>query len=121
MTLAKPRPKLLDKRNVAREVAKIDRDENLIVKLRSQGQCEVVYVAANVIRHKLEWRCAHRGAHIHHLISGIGRRNRGISILAEHKLHVCAECHMEIHGHVLKPVNATEREDAATVRYERVV
>ena len=114
--LAKPRPKLLDKRTVAREVAKIDRDENAEVKKRSGGRCEVL----EVIMSRSTFRCCWRASHIHHLISGIGRRNRGVSILAEHKLHVCADCHREIHGHVLNPINATEREDAATVRYKRV-
>ena len=100
----------------------MDRDENAKVKQRSGGQCEVW---------ELRWmrtgtkrddytRCPLRGSHVHHLISGIGRRNRGVSIEAAHKLHVCERCHEEIHGHVLKPINATEREAAATVKYERI-
>lgn len=121
-SLAKPRPKMLDKIDARKAIAAIDRAENLKVKARSGGQCEVV----TKHRTKPFWivsvydvRCPRRASHTHHLISGIGRRNRGVSIQAEHKLHVCDRCHDEIHGHVLKPVNATERESAATVRYER--
>jgi hypothetical protein len=57
---------------------------------------------------------------VHHLKSGIGRRNVGDSISARCKLHVCDNCHSEIHGHVLKPINERDRYEAATVRYERV-
>jgi hypothetical protein len=121
--LAKPRPKLLDKRDAKAKTAKLDREENAKVKQRSGGQCEVRTVADYSPRstwHSNFKRCPFRASHTHHLISGIGRRNVGKSILAAHKLHVCERCHEEIHGHVLKPVNDYEREDAATVRYERV-
>jgi hypothetical protein len=118
-TLAKPRPKLLDKRKAKADLAKIDRDENAKVKARSGGRCEVLVVLTDVRSGGLG-RCPLRASHVHHLISGIGRRNRGVSIEAAHKLHVCERCHAEIHGHVLKPVNDYEREAAATVKYERI-
>jgi hypothetical protein len=116
--IAKPRPKLLERREARAKVNAEDRAENAKVKQRSYGRCEVKEVGA--------WgglpvrRCSLRASQVHHLISGIGRRNVGKSIKAEHKLHVCDRCHEEIHGHVLKPVNDYERESAATVRYERV-
>jgi hypothetical protein len=119
--IAKPRPKLLEKRDKQAATNALDRSENAKVKQRSGGQCEV-----RVCRESKQFfgrdinRCPLRASHVHHLISGIGRRNVGKSITAECKLHVCDRCHEEIHGHVLKPVNATEREAAATVRYERV-
>lgn len=121
-TNQKPRPKLLDKRQVKADVAKVDREENAKVRQRSGGQCEVLEVHYRSLEERDDFfrRCARRASHIHHLISGIGRRNVGRSILAAHKLHVCDLGHSEIHGHVLKPVNATEREDASTVKYERV-
>lgn len=125
VSLQKPRPKLLDRQDVARENKATDRTENAKVKKRSGGRCEValpmfIFHDTNVATLTLT-RCERRAAHVHHLISGIGRRNRGVSILAEHKLHVCAKCHREIHGHVLNPQNATaEREAASTVTYERV-
>lgn len=120
--LRKPRPKLLDKREAKADVRKVDRDENAKVKARSQGQCEVREVIAygndgKPIRFLI---CHRRAGHIHHLISGIGRRNIGLSIKASAKLHVCELHHSEIHGHVLKPVDAICRYDAATVRYERI-
>ena len=122
--LAKPRPKLLEKRQAKADLAKIDRDENTKVKARSGGRCEVLVVLASATwqaaRKDAMGRCPLRASHVHHLISGIGRRNVGKSITADAKLHVCERCHSEIHGHVLKPVNATEREAAATVKYERI-
>lgn len=123
--ISKPRPKLLDKREAKAKVCAEDRAENAKVKARSGGWCEVsgyhfgdgpIHVAPN----GFHWRCRRRGAHIHHLISGMGRRNVGKSIKAEHKLHVCELHHEEIHGHVLKPTSEETRYDAATVRYERV-
>lgn len=116
--LTKPRPRLLDKRQQKADLAMIDRAENAKVKARSEGRCEVwevIRLGSSTAHHP----CRRRASHVHHLISGIGRRNRGDSIKAAHKLHVCDKCHGEIHGHVLTPVNATERESAATVRYER--
>ena len=115
--LAKPRPRLLEKRPAKAETAKVDRDENFKVRMRSQGWCEVRVLERGFAGLLL---CRRRGSHVHHLISGIGRRNVGKSIEAAHKLHVCDRCHEEIHGHVLKPVNEYERHDASTVRYERV-
>lgn len=116
----KPRPKLLDKRQVKAEIAAADRAENARVKARSGGQCEVRVSRILFDGHPAAIRCPRRASHVHHLISGIGRRNRGPSIETAHKLHVCEACHEEIHGHVLVPVDGTQREDAATVRYERV-
>lgn len=113
--LKKPKPKLLDKRKARADVATIDRQENEKVKQRSGGRCEVIEVWRNTER-----RCGRRASQIHHLISGIGRRNIGASIKAAHKLHVCDQAHQEIHGHVLKPVNELDRYAAATVRYERI-
>ena len=107
----KPRPRLLDKRDAAATVRTKSAIEDAKVKRRSGLRCEVRVRGARC------WRYAN---HIHHLIAGIGRRNRGSSILAEHKLHTCAECHRQITGHVLKPVNAIDREAAKSVRYERV-
>lgn len=112
--IAKPRPKLLERRERQAATATRDREENAKVRFRSGGQCEVVEMTRGL------WRCSLRASHVHHLISGIGRRNVGKSILAAHKLHVCDRCHAEIHGHVLKPVNEYERYEANTVRYERV-
>jgi len=131
LVIAKPRPRLLEKRDKQAATNALDRAENAKVKQRSGGQCEVremfrvdrwesERVTGEPTWRYLPHRCALRASHVHHLISGIGRRNVGRSITAECKLHVCDRCHEEIHGHVLKPVNDYEKEAAATVRYERI-
>ena len=123
--IAKPRPRMLDKLDAKRAREATDRAENVKVKARSGGQCEVqtlkqVRYGGMSMGRPMAIRCALRASHIHHLISGIGRRNVGKSIEAAHKLHVCERCHDKIHGHVLIPVNQYEREAAATVRFERI-
>ena len=120
----KPRPALLDKRDRASATAATDRAERVKCRVRSGGRCEVVterirnldiaYAMYLEVR-----RCPRRASANHHLKGGIGRRNRGDSILAEHRIEVCSICHSEITGHVLQPVGPG-REDAATVRFERV-
>jgi hypothetical protein len=118
----KPRPKLLDKYDRQRERDKTDREERAKCKARSGGQCEVVvdaYTMVNFINPR-SVRCQQRAVENHHLIGGIGRRNQGRSILAKHRLDVCKVCHAEITNHVLVPTSDTTREDAATVRYERI-
>ena len=114
--IPKPRPRLLEKRAAKAAIEQMDMDENRKVKQRSGGRCEVQVIGKAII-----WRCPLRASHVHHLMGGIGRRNVGRSITAECKLHVCERCHEELHGHVLKPTNYYEREDAASVRYERVL
>lgn len=131
----KPRPQLLATRERKAEIAAQDRAENAKVKARSQGVCEVRIKAMRVMTMASTWpgepsrtvpyvgntnRCYRRAGHIHHLKSGIGRRNRGDSIKAKCKLHVCEFHHSEIHGHVLKPTDEATRYDAATVVYERM-
>lgn len=122
----KPRPKLLDTRKAKAAIQAEDRRENATVKARSGGRCEML----ERVRHErirkdsyldrpLRYSCPRRAVHVHHLISGIGRRNQGASIKASHKLHVCENCHREIHAHVLRPFGIG-RESAATVVYERV-
>lgn len=124
--IAKPLPKRLEKRAQKAATAKLDREQNVLVKARSGGQCEVRTVDYGTPADKvspnrvaLVERCRRRAVHVHHLISGIGRRNVGASIQAACKLHVCEICHGDIHGHVLKPENELQRYHAVTVRYER--
>jgi len=130
----KSRPRLLDKRQAKADAARVDREQRAICRHRSGGRCEVMerWVAGDwqaiVISEPIgPWiksasfsRCIHRASENHHLIGGIGRRNKGRSILAEHRLDVCSYCHEEITAHVLVPcVDEAQRELAATVRYER--
>lgn len=117
----KPSPRLLDKRKAQADVAKVDREQRAICKARSKGQCEVrVCYYANGLATKQTWRCPRRDMQNHHLISGIGRRNVGRSLLAIHRLQVCDTCHRGITGKILVPVDGTKKDDAAAVRYERI-
>lgn len=114
--LPKPRPRLLDKRDARAAVADIDRRERAKVRARSGGQCEMRMRGTFGV-----YRCPRHASENHHLIGGIGRRNKGRSILAEHRLHLCAACHTDITGNVLVPdVDRPGAECAATVRYARV-
>jgi len=110
---------LLDKRQQKADAARVDREQRAICQARSGGQCEVRtyvgYAGSSLVN-----RCIHNATENHHLLGGIGRKNVGRSRLAEHRLHVCAYCHAEITAHVLVPcVDEAQREQAATVRYER--
>ena len=97
------------------------------MRARSGGRCEVQTVAGigvlNPGRESI-WtryqttRCTRRASECHHLKGGIGRRNRGASLLSRHRLDCCHECHSEITQHVLRPIGE-DREDALVVRYER--
>jgi len=119
----KPRPRLLEKRDAKAKVRDIDREEREKCHKRSGGQCEVKTLTPNNWNPTHSFtllRCRQRAGENHHLVSGIGRRNRGKSILAAHRLDVCKVCHAEITNHVLVPcVERDKAEAAATVRYER--
>lgn len=128
--IPKPPPHALTKRARVADLAQQDREENAKVRQRSGGMCEVFVMLAQPIDTPdgplVARRCHHRAFEIHHLIGGSGRRNKGKSILATHKLHVCNSglngCHRLITDRILKPVGTVEqREAASTVRYERRV
>lgn len=114
--LAKPRPRLLDKREAQGKVKTKDQQERDKCHERSGRKCEVV----EEFESGYSFRCLRPVVENHHLISGIGRRNKGRSILAEHRLDTCKRCHDDITGKVLRPIDGTQKELAATVRYERV-
>lgn len=119
----KARPVLLDRRDSKAAIAALDRAERKRCRKRSGGRCEVVFdipLPVDPVLAPLAFRCIHKATENHHLISGLGRRNRGKSIRAEHRLMVCQFCHSEITGHVLRPVDGGTKDDAATVRWERV-
>jgi hypothetical protein len=118
--LPKGQVRAIVKQAKAAKVATTDKKENAKAKARAKGQCEVrtkhpdspdpntVYVSV---------RCSKKDAHTHHLISGNGRRNKGKSILAAHKLRVCESCHRDIHAKILRPTSDTD--EAAKIRYFR--
>jgi hypothetical protein len=120
----KGRPRLLEKRQARADRDRIDREERAKVRARSGGQCEVrIYDYYAFERTgRFSERCSRRASENHHLLGGIGRRNRGRSILSAHRLDVCKRCHDDITGKVLVPcVTQDQAECAATVRYERRV
>jgi len=124
-------PHRLVKQDAEADVDKQDRLEREKCHTRSGGRCEVLEVItplfifdAKTMAQKpvtqVAVRCKRRVGENHHLIGGIGRRNKGKSILAEHRLDTCLRCHSDITGKVLVPaVNAQDRQLAAKVVYER--
>lgn len=121
--IPKTRPRKLDKDDTAAAVDAKDRAERKKCHTRSGGQCEVIEMHSNSWNPGKSWtlkRCARRASQNHHLIGGIGRRNKGKSLLAAHRIDVCDRCHDDITGNVLQPHNEAERYDAKTVKYERV-
>lgn len=116
----KPRPRLLMKREAQSKVKTQDQQERDTCHVRSGRKCEVK-VDIGVFEGPVLFyrRCNRPVSENHHLIGGIGRRNKGRSILAAHRLDCCTQCHKDITGNVLVPIDGTKKEDAATVRYER--
>jgi hypothetical protein len=116
LLFGKPRPHLLDKRDAARDLDAEDRRQRAICRKRSGGVCEVFWRWQGASGSWIP--CHRRATENHHLKGGIGRRNRGDSILAAHRLEVCGSCHEEITGHVLVPIGEN-KEYAESVVYER--
>ena len=72
-----------------RELARVERAEDVKVRDRSDWRCEA-------FEHGL--RCWYTAVHIHHKLKGRGVRGRGKSALAEQKLHLCLKHHNREHG-----------------------
>jgi hypothetical protein len=111
--IPKSRVKALDKADKAKAIEAQDKKENAKAKKRAAGMCEVIEVHGNASY----GRCGHKDTETHHLIGGIGRRNKGKSIMAEYKLRVCKGCHAAITANILRPTTAEH--DASTVRFWR--
>lgn len=111
LALPKGRPSKLEKADRLKAREKVDESENVKVRQRSGGRCEVEEVRARGERDGKGWttiwhsgaRCKKRAVHIHHKLGGFGVRGRGKSALAENKLHTCESCHSDIHAKVLVP------------------
>lgn len=88
-----------------------DRLESDKARIRANGRCEIFTIGIG--------RCPKRDAHTHHMISGIGRKKIGLSLLSAHKQRTCAACHSLITGHVLKVLTAG-RVPVWTDAYERL-
>lgn len=111
-------PVRLVKQDKKATVATTDKQEREKCHVRSGGRCEVKETRPWG-QYRFFLRCERRATENHHLIGGTGRRNKGRSILAAHRLDTCDRCHGDITGKVLVPVDGTKQEDAATVVYER--
>jgi hypothetical protein len=85
-----PKAVLKDQRTAQRQ--SVDERENVKVRARSGGRCEVVVGSQ---------RCKKRANQVHHQIGGSGKRARGKSLLADHKQHACHDCHSAITSHRL--------------------
>lgn len=96
LPFAKPRPGALEREDRRQKRAARDEAENTKIRARSHRQCEAVVIG--------EGRCVRRACHPHHMIGGWGKRARGISVLAEHKQHLCPQCHEDIGAHILQRV-----------------
>ncbi len=121
LAFPKPKPRLLEKRERKAKLDAQDRAERKKCRARSAGRCEVlevgVYPEGSAIRVK---RCARRASQNHHWLGGVGRRNKGASLLFSHRLDVCDLCHKEIEHAVLQPVDPEKATMAKTVTYWRL-
>lgn len=93
LAFAKPAPRAVvrHQRKAAHEAE--TRRQDAIVKKRSGGRCEVS-VGSRALAGP---RCTGRAVHIHHILGGNGRRDRGLSQQNQWKLHLCTRCHTAIH------------------------
>lgn len=115
--IPKSRVKALDKADAKATLATKDKAENAKAKARAKGQCEVVETRIYACPASYAERCPNKDTETHHLIGGIGRRNKGKSILAAYKLRVCKRCHADITANILRPTTAEH--DAQTVSFWR--
>lgn len=100
--LGKGTPKAVEKMQRTANRQASDESENVKVKARSGGRCEVKWFGRKA---RQVQRCPHASVYgVHHMIFGNGKRARGKSILADHKQDVCRDCHALIHGHVLRRI-----------------
>lgn len=116
----KPRPRALEKKDRAKRKQSIEDRENAKVKARSGGQCEVKEATHGSNESIWTHRCRKQARHIHHLLSGMGRRGVRESALAQNKLHVCSEDHELIHRHVLLGTWSDVNDRAGTLTFVRL-
>ena len=114
----KGRVKALEKQDQDTALESKDKAESAKARKRAKGRCEVVSVVTDQRGRPVLEFCTRKDSQTHHLLGGIGRRNRGLSVLADYKLRVCAECHDAITANILQPTTAEHT--AATVRYRRM-
>lgn len=120
LAFPKGKPHILEKREKKSALDAKDQAERKKCHLRSGMRCEVIEEISKPEQSAIvKKRCKGRVVNNHHLIGGVGKRNKGKSILCEHRLDTCARCHAEIEAEVLQPADRDKAEDAATVTYVR--
>ncbi len=120
LKFSKGKPRILTKREQKAELTAQDTAERKKCHVRSGKRCECIEViskpeASAIVRK----RCKGKAVHNHHLISGVGKRNVGISILSEHRIDLCQKCHQDVEGGILRPEKEDDCFDAKTVAYVR--
>ena len=107
----KPCPLILERQQRRACQQARERQENATVRQRSGGRCEVVLGAT---------RCRKRGREIHHLLGGHGRRGRGASVRATHKVHACVAHHRLMGLTWIEVTWTTPENPVATLRFAQV-
>jgi hypothetical protein len=115
LKFGKGKPKALDKADKAKALAAQDKAESAKARKRAGGRCEVRFES---VASPQGMRCISKDTETHHLLGGIGRRNRGESVLATRKIRVCHTCHLLITAKLLQPTTAEHT--SATVKYRRI-
>ena len=111
LAFPKPLPQMLEReqrraRQRARECV-----ENATVRQRSGGRCEVVLD---------DTRCRKAGREIHHLLGGHGRRGRGASVLATHKVHTCTRHHRLMQLQWIRATWTTPDTPVDTIQFQQL-
>ena len=93
-------PRVLDRREKKASLEQRDRAERATCHQRSGMRCEIVINGQ---------RCKGRVTENHHILSGVGRRNYGESLLAKWRVDVCQRCHQDIGARLLDVQGPFER------------
>ena len=111
LAFPKPLPQMLEReQRRARQRAR-ERVENATVRRRSGGRCEVVLGGD---------RCRKAGREMHHLLGGHGRRGRGESVLATHKVHACVRHHRLMQLRWIRATWTTPDTPVETIQFQQV-
>ena len=111
LAFPKPIPQFVERQQRRACQQARERLENANVRARSGGRCEVVLG---------ETRCRKAGREVHHLLGGHGRRGRGDSVLATHKVHTCLDHHRLMSLRWIEVTWATPENPMATIRFAQV-
>ncbi len=111
LAFPKPFPQILERQQRRTCQQARDRRENAKVRQRSGGQCEVVLDKT---------RCRKPGHDIHHLVGGHGRRGRGASALATHKVQACLDHHRLMGLKRIEVTWTTAQDPVSTIQFAQV-